>query len=305
MTGTVFDVRSETTNQLDVTVVEGSVQVRPGESAKNPESEPYLLKHNDALVSEGSGATVHSLSNSELSDTLAWRDGLVVADGLTLTEAIAQFARYHGQGITVTEAASRTRIGGRYNIDDIEGFLTDIQQQYPVKVSHEANGTIRVSAGSATLVFARNCLHDSILDSHRAANLGSIPDFPASYWQSFSMRGTGGTGCVRFAVGARRCSPSRFLSAGARRGAVFFRPASLRVPSVAVEGSYEPADAIALLLSKSGFIAQKNTKGRFLVVEAPKPPGSIKGKLVITHGIYRPRRTSGTSLEHRVSGMSE
>jgi transmembrane sensor len=142
VTGTVFNVRSETPADLDVAVVEGSVQVRPDGT-----TEPYLLKHNDELVAGGGGVKQSSLSAEQLGDVLAWRDGLVVSDGQPLQDAIARFARYHGRGISVTPAAGKLTIGGRYNLDDLDSFLSDLQQ-YPVRVTHQPNGTIRVSLRS-------------------------------------------------------------------------------------------------------------------------------------------------------------
>ncbi len=143
VTGTVFDVRSETTAQLDVTVVEGSVQVRPGSTPSEDTPAPYLLTHNQGLEATGTSARLRTLSSEELSDTLAWRDGLVVADQLPIRDAIARFARYHGRGMVVTDAAAAKRISGRYNIDDLDSFLADLQQ-LDFRVDTTANGMIRV-----------------------------------------------------------------------------------------------------------------------------------------------------------------
>ena len=73
------------------------------------------------------------------------------------------------------------------------------------------------------------------------------------------------------------------------------------VDSSAVSGSLEPAEAIERLLAGTGFVAQRNARGRFVVVPAPKAPGSIQGKLVSVHGT--PARGVHISLPsaHRIA----
>jgi len=147
VTGTVFDVRSETTSQLEVTVVEGSVQVR----TSLDDGAPVALSARDRFVANAGITGTQTLSASALEDLLAWRDGQVVFDDVPLRDAVARFARYHGRGIAVTTAvdAKAIHIGARQNIDDLEGFLTSLTANFPeLRVTHEQNGTIRISLQS-------------------------------------------------------------------------------------------------------------------------------------------------------------
>jgi hypothetical protein len=50
--------------------------------------------------------------------------------------------------------------------------------------------------------------------------------------------------------------------------------------SIAVVGRFEPDAAIALLLQKTGFIAQRGAKGKFVVVAAP-PRGAVNGRIIL------------------------
>jgi iron complex outermembrane receptor protein len=53
---------------------------------------------------------------------------------------------------------------------------------------------------------------------------------------------------------------------------VLFKYAELdRVRSTAIDGRFEPADALAALLHGTGFVAQPNGRGTFVVVAVPKP----------------------------------
>lgn len=145
VTGTKFDVRSESSAQLEVIVAEGSVQVRAGQEG----AAPVALSARDRLTFTNSGGiSTDTLTTSALDDALAWRDGRIVFAGVTVRAACERFARYHGRGIAVTTAvdASGHTLGARYPIDDLKGFLEDIETTWPdLRVTHETNGTVRVS----------------------------------------------------------------------------------------------------------------------------------------------------------------
>ncbi len=139
VTGTQFNVRTETASGLEVTVLEGTVQVRPGQA-----SAPVSLTIGNTLTSSPAGVAVRTLSTTQLNDALAWRQGQIVFEGTSLHEALARFARYHGRGITATPEAAKLRVGGRYSLGDLDGFFSDLEAVLPVKVSRDLSGTVQV-----------------------------------------------------------------------------------------------------------------------------------------------------------------
>lgn len=141
VTGTEFNVRAEPASQLEVTVLEGAVQVRPG---GNPA--PRSLRAGDRLVAEGSEVGVTSLSDAQLNDALAWRQGQIAFDGTPLRDALARFARYHGRTLTASNAAAQLRVGGRHGLDDLDGFLATLEDILPVRVTRGLDGAVRVVA---------------------------------------------------------------------------------------------------------------------------------------------------------------
>jgi len=148
VTGTVFNVRTESPADLEVTVVEGSVQVRPSETAAARATEPSALGANDCLSAIRGNVATRVLSAAELDDALAWRQGQVVfRNGVKISDALKRFGAYHGVGIISSPgvAALDNSVGGRKNIDDLEGFLNDLKASHGLRVVHEPNGTIRVS----------------------------------------------------------------------------------------------------------------------------------------------------------------
>jgi len=140
VTGTQFNVRTETSFALHVTVREGTVQVRPGKT-----SAPVMLTAGDMFSSGPAGLEVKNLSPTELDDELAWRQGQIVFRAAPLQEALARFARYHGRGITAVPEVAHLKIGGHYSLDDLDGFLAQLEEFLPVRVTHESNGTVQVS----------------------------------------------------------------------------------------------------------------------------------------------------------------
>ncbi len=142
VTGTKFDVRTEAGSQMDVTVLEGSVQVRPATVDGIAHSGPVALVAGNRLTSNSKVTTVARLSDSELEDALAWRQGQIVFDNVPLREALARFAHYHGRGIIVTPQAAELRIGGRFSLDDVDGFFSALKEVLPVRVTHDPSGTV-------------------------------------------------------------------------------------------------------------------------------------------------------------------
>jgi transmembrane sensor len=147
VTGTRFDVRTQASSELDVTVVEGSVQVRPGPSGGT--GGPIVLGPGDRLAASDGKVALQALAAGALEDALAWRGGWIVLDGTPLSDAFAQFARYHGRSITVSAGASGIRIGGRMSLDNLDGFFSFVENNFPqVRVERDPAGGARVSLRS-------------------------------------------------------------------------------------------------------------------------------------------------------------
>lgn len=138
VTGTQFNVRTDSPAALEVTVLEGSVQVRPGGAA------PRALTAGDRLVRSADQVDVTPLSAGELNAALAWRQGLTVFAGTPLREALGRFARYHGRNLVATDAAATHRVGGTHRLDDLDGFLASLEDTMSMHVTRGLDGSIQV-----------------------------------------------------------------------------------------------------------------------------------------------------------------
>ena len=144
VTGTQFNVRTETAASLEVTVLEGTVQVRAG-GASTPES----LHAGDKLsAGPGGGPVVSVLTPDQLSAALAWRQGQIIFAGTPLREALARFARYHGRNLSASDEAAKQSVGGFYSLDDLDGFLSNLEEKdfssTPLHVSRGLDGAVKV-----------------------------------------------------------------------------------------------------------------------------------------------------------------
>jgi transmembrane sensor len=142
VTGTIFDVRAANAERVEVTVLEGTVRVRPAGETTHEQPVTAGLQ---AVLSENN-VTLRTLPDGSAQDVIAWRQGQVVFNDTPLVEAIERIAAYHARTINVEAKAANFRLGGRYSLDDLNGLLESIEGVLPVRVSHQPDGSIRITA---------------------------------------------------------------------------------------------------------------------------------------------------------------
>lgn len=140
VTGTAFNVRTESMSDLEVTVFKGSVRVSPAAATV-----PTLLTAGGQLTVRAGGITSRVLSPRDLDNALAWRRGQVFFAGVRLDEALARYSRYHGRSLTAAPEVAGKTIGGLFSMDDLEGFLDGLEEIYRMRVTRDLNGTVLVN----------------------------------------------------------------------------------------------------------------------------------------------------------------
>lgn len=139
VTGTHFNVRVDDPATLEVTVLEGSVAVQTGAGGAD-----YALKLQDRLAFDGANAAMQQLTPEAATNTVAWREGRIVFDGVPVRVALERFAHYHGHEIDVSPLVETLRLGGRFKLDDFDGFLRDVEQAVAVRVLRYQDGRVRI-----------------------------------------------------------------------------------------------------------------------------------------------------------------
>ena len=140
VTGTQFNVRLTENYQAEVTLLEGSVEVQPSaSSSKHPTTH---LAPGQQFDSHRQG--VRMLSGAELDSVVAWRQGQLSFDGLTLAEAVARIGAYHGVKITVAPEITGLEPGGTFALDDLSAVLRALESTLSVQVLRNDDGSYRV-----------------------------------------------------------------------------------------------------------------------------------------------------------------
>jgi len=143
VTGTVFNVSTQAPGSLGVLLVEGGVEATPAGG------EPRRLVPGDELVVAPGSVELHRLDAAALADAMAWREGRIVFHETRLAVALARFAHHHARRIDVAPEVRDLALGGRFVLDDFDGFLRDLAVALPVVVRSDAAGVVRVEPAPA------------------------------------------------------------------------------------------------------------------------------------------------------------
>ena len=140
--GTRFTVRRDASG-TEVAVVDGRVQV---ENERMAGRSPVILVKHQKVV-----ATPETMRRSDESDAaidrqLSWREGKLVFDQVTLAAAAGEFNRYNKKKLALADAeAAGLTIGGRFDVDNIEGFANLLRRGFGLDV-RETNDAITIAS---------------------------------------------------------------------------------------------------------------------------------------------------------------
>ncbi|MBV1882403.1 MAG: FecR family protein [Pseudomonadales bacterium] len=138
VTGTRFNVWTYQDNVV-VAVTEGSVNVNSGVA------EQTLTRGMQARYGAGGTQQELTISKTDTHQTLAWRQGQLILDNLTLAEALPQINRYLPAPLVLTSpAVAKLRIGGIYNTGDIQGMVKMLPKILPVNLKLQNDGSTQI-----------------------------------------------------------------------------------------------------------------------------------------------------------------
>lgn len=137
VTGTRFNVRTDSVGALEVTVLEGSVAVAAG---TEPE---WHLRPQEQITVAGGLVTMQQLTATATENVVAWREGKVVFDETPLADALAHFAAYHGRVLTAAPEVAGLPLGGRYTLADLDEFIRSVEKMLPVRTLRGEHGAVR------------------------------------------------------------------------------------------------------------------------------------------------------------------
>ncbi len=141
--GTKFSVRRDD-DKVTVSVVQGRVRVE--DAVLGQASRSSVITAGDVAIAIGSSTLLAPKSESRVESALAWRNGMLNFDQVTLAEAAAEFNRYNTRRIIVTDPqAANIRIGGTFQTSNIDAFARLLHDAYGLRVADDPDG-VKISS---------------------------------------------------------------------------------------------------------------------------------------------------------------
>jgi len=130
--GTAFSVRLRGPQQVDVIVTEGRVALDPPDDVLDEKLPQPVPLPTLSTLSAGETISVKShrlqpvrkIANEDVTRRLAWTQGRIWFDRVTLAEAVAEFNRYNRRQLVIEDPTiEERRIGGVFDATDLDSFV--------------------------------------------------------------------------------------------------------------------------------------------------------------------------------------
>ena len=139
--GTAFNVRVRP-DVVELTVTQGVVAVVAGEARVDEGPAARIAAGGGAVVRSGAVAPT-ALDEQHLRQRTAWQDGVLEFDGESLAQVVGEFNRYRRQPIVIGDARLESlRIGGRFEVDEADKFLTALTSSFPIEAITTTDGGV-------------------------------------------------------------------------------------------------------------------------------------------------------------------
>lgn len=133
--GTAFCVRLGDQKQVDVIVTEGRVAIDPPDDSLDSKLPQSVASPTRSTLTAGETVTVKSrhlnvkkIATDDMTRKLAWTQGRLWFDHVTLADAVLEFNRYNRRQLVVDDPVIATlRIGGTFDATDLESFVAALQ----------------------------------------------------------------------------------------------------------------------------------------------------------------------------------
>ena len=137
-TGTQFDVR-QVGNRIDVTLVQGGVNIRSGDSISR------LVSGQKLRVLPGR-KPVPEMADLALAN--AWTHGHLVLDGVSLAHAIDEVNRYTDRPVRLADPTyAGAKFSGSLKTGDVPGFVAAVTAMLPLRAVTDKAGSVHLVAG--------------------------------------------------------------------------------------------------------------------------------------------------------------
>jgi transmembrane sensor len=135
--GTVFNVRRDQGQTVRVTVTEGLVKVMDRREARR---EDVLVKAGQLAEIGEASASIQGVERSRLDAAQAWQRGVLIYQGETLEDVIADVSRYTSVRFEIEDDSIRhRRVGGVFRTGDVDGLLLALRETFGIEPRHQGD----------------------------------------------------------------------------------------------------------------------------------------------------------------------
>jgi transmembrane sensor len=145
--GTRFNVHRKANAEVDVTVLEGTVQVR-GYSSGASRSDWTRTLHADQKMKYRPIGLIEEPHQTVALDSVAWRGGKIQFTGAPLSDVVEELTRYTDQRIQIRDASiANIKVGGSLSVQNVRKALERIQEssEIPIQI-RESDGVLMIEA---------------------------------------------------------------------------------------------------------------------------------------------------------------
>lgn len=135
--GTTFSVRRFEDDSVEVAVFEGLVEIIGSEGGRRER----LRSGERSQIRPDGDVLTEILPRTALERRVAWRQGVLDLNGMTLAEAVAEYGRYSNQRIEISDAATGAlRLTGVYSTSDPMGFARAAAVSFHLRITPVPGG---------------------------------------------------------------------------------------------------------------------------------------------------------------------
>lgn len=140
--GTAFNIYLEQ-GTSHITVTAGTVRINELTDPATRPADSLVLHPNQAV--NGSAAGLAEPYGVNAAAALAWRDGKLVAAGMTLLELVQELSRYHPQQLLVADPdVGQMTVSGVFELSDPDAILLALEHSLEVRAVTLENGSIQL-----------------------------------------------------------------------------------------------------------------------------------------------------------------
>jgi transmembrane sensor len=158
--GTAFTVRFLQPEQIELFVADGKVEVVTDlsyktnalvdvidQSSTSVVPQKLLVERGERLMLQPQGEKLEQLEGDELDVQLSWREGNLIFQGESLSDAIAEIGRYTSvEFVIMDENLASIRVAGLFKAGDVSGFLSSLQASFNISHQRADNGIILLTS---------------------------------------------------------------------------------------------------------------------------------------------------------------